>query len=196
MLRRTIDKFGLRPIELAGWRRYSAIGLGEMAQFRDRLLAEPRANQKKIEAEYKGATARYAAATRAAAEWDRKAGIAPLRAKFKRACEAEKRASNRMIRTPVTTPAGAAALIEHVRRDMELGDASWHKVALANVAKALASMSGGAHEKAPSQAVSRDCRTNVGRLLRDMTRNLEIAEAIRAVATPRSDTRAFRRVTD
>jgi hypothetical protein len=43
-------KFGLRSIELAGWRHYSAIGLGEMAQ-------EPRANQKKIEAEYKGATA-------------------------------------------------------------------------------------------------------------------------------------------
>ena len=43
-------KFGLGPIELAGWRHYSAIGLGEMAQ-------EPRANQKKIEAEYKGATA-------------------------------------------------------------------------------------------------------------------------------------------
>jgi hypothetical protein len=127
-------KFGLGPIELAGWRHYSAIGLGEMAQ-------EPRANQKKIEAEYKGATARYAAAIRAAAEWDRKAGIAPLRAKFKRACEAEKRASNRMIRTPVTTPAGAAALIEHVRMDMELGD--WRKVALANVAKALASMSRG-----------------------------------------------------
>jgi hypothetical protein len=67
--------------------------------------------------------------------------VAPLRAKFKRACEAEKRASNRMIRTPVTTPAGAAALIEHVRMDMELGD--WRKVALANVAKALASMSRG-----------------------------------------------------
>jgi hypothetical protein len=50
-------KFGLRSIELAGWRHYSAIGLGEMAQFRDRLLAEPPANQKKIEAEYKGATA-------------------------------------------------------------------------------------------------------------------------------------------
>ena len=50
-------KFGLGPIELAGWRHYSAIGLGEMAQFRDRLLAEPPANQKKIEAEYKGATA-------------------------------------------------------------------------------------------------------------------------------------------
>jgi hypothetical protein len=58
----------LRSIELAGWRHYSAIGLGEMAQ-------EPRANQKKIEAEYKGATARYAAAIRAAAEWDRKAGL-------------------------------------------------------------------------------------------------------------------------
>jgi hypothetical protein len=33
-------------------------------------------------------------------------------------------------------------------------------------------------------------------LLPDMTRNLEIAEASRAVATPHSDTRAFRRVTD
>ena len=86
-------KFGLRPIELAGGRHYSAIGLGEMAQFRDRLLAEPPANKKKIEA-----------------------------------------------------------------------------------------------------TVSAE--QMLGRLLPDMTRNLEIAEAIRAVATPHSDTRAFRRVTD
>ena len=91
-------KFGLGPIELAGWRHYSAIGLGEMAQFRDRLLAEPPATQKKIEAEYKGATV--------------------------------------------------------------------------------------------------SAEQMLGRLLPDMTRNLEIAEAIRAVATPHSDTRAFRRVTD
>jgi hypothetical protein len=51
-------------------------------------------------------------------------------------------------------------------------------------------------KKRPRKLSRETAEQMLGRLLPDRTRNLEIAEASRAVATPHSDTRAFRRVTD
>jgi hypothetical protein len=74
-------------------------------------------------------------------EWDQRAGIAPLREQYERANHAEIRLAMRMARTKPTTPAGAAALIAYVVRDLEdVALEDWHSAALKTVAVCLAQM--------------------------------------------------------
>jgi hypothetical protein len=54
--------------------------------------------------------------------------------------KAEHRALNAFSRIKPTTPAGAGALVAYIREDMKTGEAGWHEGALANVARALATM--------------------------------------------------------
>jgi hypothetical protein len=105
-------------------------------------LSQPGADPKQIEKEYLDAKAREAAAERAGAEWDQRAGIAPLREQYEHSNLAERRAAMRMARTKPTTPAGAAALVSYVRREIETlgGISEWQMPALKTVAAALVRM--------------------------------------------------------
>jgi hypothetical protein len=61
-----------------------------------------------------------------------------LREQNERAKHAERRAGMRMARTKPTTTAGAGAMVEYTRRDIDdLGQADWQMVALKAVAAAL-----------------------------------------------------------
>jgi hypothetical protein len=115
------ETHGARPWELIAWRDNEAIGEYEIDNCREELLRQPGADRKQIEKEYLDARARLAAAERAGVEWDRSAGIAPLREQYERANAAERRAAMRMARTKPATLAGAAALIAYTRRDIMEG---------------------------------------------------------------------------
>jgi hypothetical protein len=109
---------GHRPWELIAWRNYPATGGRELDDRREEFLRQPGADRKQVEKEYRDAKAREVAAERAAVEWDHRVGIAPLREQYERANAAERRAAMRMARTKPMTPAGAAALVAYIRRDI------------------------------------------------------------------------------
>jgi hypothetical protein len=132
---------GLRPLPLIAWRNFSMIGRYEIDRRLEEFLNEPGADRKQIRKEYRDAKARLAAAECAGVEWDHRAGIAPLREQDERADADERRAAMRMARTKPTTPAGAAALVAYIRRDIEVGlGPDWPIVALKTAASALARM--------------------------------------------------------
>jgi hypothetical protein len=128
---------GARPWSLIAWRNHSAIGEYGIDNCREELLRQPGADRKQVRKEYLDAKARLAAAERAGVEWDQRAGIAPLREQFERAEDAEKRAAMRMARAKPVTPAGGAALVAYMRRDIMEGAVDWQMAALKTVARAL-----------------------------------------------------------
>ena len=135
-------KHGRRPSSLIAWRSHSAIGASEIDDRREEFLRQPGADRKQVEREYRDAKHRAGAGARAGFAWDKRTGIAPLRQLYERTRRAETAAGRRMANTKPTTPAGAAALIDYVRRDIEIGEGpEWHKIALAITAAALSSMS-------------------------------------------------------
>ncbi len=67
-------------------------------------------------------------------------GIAPLRQLYERTRRVEKTAAVCMAKTKPTTLVGAAALLDYVRRNIEIGP-NWHTVALGTTAAALNRMS-------------------------------------------------------
>jgi hypothetical protein len=82
---------------------------------------------------------------RAGIEWGHRVGIAPLLEQSSRADTAKNRAVMRMARVKPTTQAGAAAMVDHARRELETpsdgyyGD--WVTTALKTAASALVRMS-------------------------------------------------------
>jgi hypothetical protein len=135
-------KHGRRPSSLIAWRSYSAISASEIDDRREEFLRQPGADRKQVEREYRYAKDRARAAARAGLEWDKRTGITPLRQLYERTRRAETAVGRRMAKTKPTTPAGAAALIDYVRRDIEIGEGpESHKIALATTAAALSSMS-------------------------------------------------------
>ena len=123
-------KHGRRPSSLIAWRSY------------EEFLRQPGADRKQVEREYRHAKDRARAAVRAGLEWDKRAGIAPLRQLYERTRRAETAAGICMAKTKPTTLAGAAALVDYVRHDIEIEEGpEWHKIALATTAAALSSLS-------------------------------------------------------
>ena len=134
---------GDRPKSWIKWRDRDTENQEGLVYWREKFLSKPDADPKQVEKEYMDAKARLAAAEFAGAEWDQRANIAPLREQYERAERAQERATMRMARTKPTTPAGAAALVSYVRRDLEDVELEgWHSTALKTVATALARMSG------------------------------------------------------
>jgi hypothetical protein len=133
---------GKRPFELIAWRSYSAIGGSEIDRAREEFLSQSGADREQIEKEYLDAKARLAAAKTACVDWDYRAGVVPLREQYERANDAWREAAMRMARTKPVTPAGAAALVDYARRDIDIGESviGWPKVALKTVVRALTSM--------------------------------------------------------
>ena len=105
------------PRFLILWRNYH-IGGSEIDAARERFLEEPGADPKTIEAEYQAAQAREIAGERAGAEWDKRTGITALRREEDLARRARRRAALRVARTKPTTPAGVAALITYILKDI------------------------------------------------------------------------------
>jgi len=135
-------KHGRRPSSLIAWRSYSAIGASEIDDRREEFLRQPGADRKQVEREYRYAKDRARAAVRAGLEWDKRAGIAPLRQLYERTRRAETAAGICMANTKPTTLAGAAVLVDYVRHDIEIEEGpEWHKIALATTAATLSSMS-------------------------------------------------------
>ncbi len=135
-------KHGRRPSALIDWRGYSEIGASEIDDRREEFLRQPGADRKQVEREYRYAKYCARAAVRAGLEWDKRTGVAPLRQRYERTRRAETAAGRRMAKTKPTTPAGAAALVNYVRHDIEIGEGpGWHKIALATTAAALNRMS-------------------------------------------------------
>jgi hypothetical protein len=120
----------------------SAIGGAEIDRAREKFLSQPGADREQIEKEYLDAKARLAAAERACVDWDYRAGVAPLREQYEHANDAWRKTVMRMARTKPVTPAGAAALIDYARRDIDIGKSviGWPTVALKTVVRALTSM--------------------------------------------------------
>jgi hypothetical protein len=75
-----------------------------------------------------------------AAAWDVRAGLATERKEVDRAIEAEHQCAERLSRTKPTTPAGVAALIQHVIDDEICAEIEWHMTALDTAVDALNSM--------------------------------------------------------
>jgi hypothetical protein len=131
-------KHGPRPFRLVAWRNYSAISGGEIDDRREWFLQEPGADKGQVELEYRDAKRRERDAVRAGKEWDKRAGIAPLRQESERANRAARDAAMRLAKMKPTTVAGAGALLDYTRRDLEDGEVEWHMVALRTVASSLA----------------------------------------------------------
>jgi hypothetical protein len=76
--------------------------------------------------------------TRPGGEWPGEAIVSPIFDQWNRADAAERKAATRMARTKPTTPAGAAALLAHARREFVAASDSiddWLPVALKTVAR-------------------------------------------------------------
>lgn len=128
---------GQRPVVLIAWRYYSAIGGREIAAARDELLGEPGADPAQIELEFKDARKRYKAIVRARDNWDRRAGLADLRKRFKEAKNALDIATRQLMKTRPTTAYGASAMIDYVEHDSKIDFERWHRPALKMAAAGL-----------------------------------------------------------
>lgn len=131
---------GFRPSRLIAWRYHSAIGGREIEAARAEFLDLPGANIARIEEEFADAKKRYRAAVRAGDDWDRRAGVTELRSRARQARKTFYLETRRLAQTQATTPAGAAAVIDFVVRDMQTGDTEWHLPALKAAAAALRNM--------------------------------------------------------
>ncbi|MER9723111.1 MULTISPECIES: hypothetical protein [unclassified Mesorhizobium] len=131
---------GFWPSRLIAWRYHSAIGGREIEAARAEFLDLPGANIARIEEEFADAKKRYRAAVRAGDDWDRRAGLTELRSRARQARKAFILETRRFAQTRATTPAGAAAMIDFVARDMQTGDTEWHLPALKAAATALRKM--------------------------------------------------------
>ena len=133
-------KYGAQPLDLIEWRNYSAIGEYGIDKAREEFLSLPGADRDKVEAEYQDAKRRFAARGYECIAWDYRTGVAFLREQYECAKIAMERAPIRMARTKQTTPAGAAALISQVRRELMTGEVGWETTALRMIAVSLAQM--------------------------------------------------------
>ena len=134
------EEHGRRPIELIHWRNYY-IGADEIENRREILLASGKIDQTVVEREYLDAKARYRTQVDAGVSWDERAGLAALREEFDSRTSAERQYAWLLARTKPATPAGAAALIQHVLDDDLSGDEDfWHMTALKTAVAALNSM--------------------------------------------------------
>jgi hypothetical protein len=132
------ETHGRRPWSLIAWRNYSAIGGAEIDDRRELFLRHG-ADPTQIEQEYQDAKRRESEAVRAGREWDKKAGIASLRQEYERSHRAVRAAARLMAKTKPTTAAGAAAMVDYARRDIEDGvGPEWPMIALKTVAASLA----------------------------------------------------------
>lgn len=131
---------GFWPSRLIAWRYHSAIGGREIEAARAEFLDLPGANIAQIEEEFADAKKRYRAAVRAGDDWDRRAGVTELRSRARQARKTFYLETRRLAQTQATTPAGAAAVIDFVVRDMQTGDTEWHLPALKAAAAALRKM--------------------------------------------------------
>lgn len=131
---------GNRPIALIAWRNYSHIGGAEIDDRREEFLRLPGISPAKIEAEYRDAKARERAARRAETAWDKRAGLSELREQLRLALQAAHQLETRLGRTKPTTPAGAAALLQHVINDDLCAEVEWHVRAIKTAIAALNSM--------------------------------------------------------
>lgn len=129
-------KHGLRPCELIIWRNYHVMET-ELRARRDEFLKLPGISPKKINAEYRDAIKRARAAKAARIAWDRKAGVATLKARLEAATVTEEKTSYRMAGMNPRTLTGALALLNQTRKDMVPGPVDWHAMALDSVALAL-----------------------------------------------------------
>jgi hypothetical protein len=136
------ETHGERPSRMILWRSRDAFSEEGIDARREEFLSQSGADREQIEKECLDAKARLAAAEIAGAEWDERAGVAPLRERYEVTCRAEDKAAMRMARTKPVTLAGAAALIGYTRRDILIGESTigWPEVALKTVAAALVRM--------------------------------------------------------
>jgi hypothetical protein len=72
---------GYRPSGLIEWRSYSAISGDEIDRAREEFIRDEVADFETIEQEYREKKREYRASLRAGREWDRKHGLASLRAR-------------------------------------------------------------------------------------------------------------------
>ena len=133
------ETHGRRPWELIHWRNY-CIGEYEIDEryewfLKGRLWEGD--DPKQVEAEYHDAKRRFREAVKAGKDWDKRAGIAPLRLEVARARRAADNAARRLAKTKPTTARGAGALVEYVVRDSLDFDIEWHKAALKIAARSL-----------------------------------------------------------
>jgi len=134
------QKHGYRPVPLIHWRNYF-IGGTEIDFRRAALLAEPGADSKKIEKEYRAAKASCEARERAGRAWDDRAGVALRREEMECAYRAARAGATHLAMLKPTTPAGTRALIAYVRADRKDYCEEWHEVAIMTAIDALAGMS-------------------------------------------------------
>lgn len=127
---------GNRPWSLIAWRKYGAIGGGEIERARAEFLAEG-LSRKLVLKEYQDAKARERKGERAERAWDRRAGITAQRRECDRASALDNRLHMTMAATKPTTPAGAAALLTYLRDDMQGGETEWHEIALDTIIATL-----------------------------------------------------------
>jgi hypothetical protein len=130
---------GRRPWSLIAWRNYSAIGGIEIDRARDEFLEDDGDDRDQIEREYADAKRREQAAERAGEEWDLRTNIAPLRKKFDDARELSNKLEEQLAQMKPTTVAGAAALLECVRNDLLIDQATpdWRLRALETLVSSL-----------------------------------------------------------
>jgi hypothetical protein len=107
-------KHGECPYRWIAWRRYSSICGQEIERARDEFLLLPEISRRAILREYRDAKARERRQIRAAQQWARRAGMVGINRECDLADAAEWKAARKVAKTKPTTPAGAAALLEHV----------------------------------------------------------------------------------
>lgn len=129
-------KHGNRPQELICWRNYHVQEI-ELDARRAEFSKLPGIDPKKIKVEYRDACKRMRRKIARGAAWDKAAGVVGLKAACDAAFGAEADASCKMANTIPHTLAGALALLNQTRKDMEPSAIGWHERALDNVALAL-----------------------------------------------------------
>jgi len=132
---------GCRPEGLVLWRD-RCIGGTEIDAARDEFIATGIAAPDVIEREYQLKKYEHRAGLRAGRDWDRKHGLASLRARHRRLIRAVFAAREDLSTVRPTTVAGATALIVYLDADIREFDDfdDWHQVPLENAAAALNSM--------------------------------------------------------
>jgi hypothetical protein len=119
-----IEEHGHRPISLVTFNNHT-IGVESLDHHRDLMLAEDRANPKKIQREYRRAKKALADLERGGPEWDERAGIAELRADCETACQSEQDAFLALLTGKPTTGAGIAALLRYLHGWNEDTGTAW-----------------------------------------------------------------------
>lgn len=127
------------PNGLIEWRNHDIDAYG-IKQLRKQLLREGRISRKKIEAEFKNATARRRQALRDQRNWYKRHGLTELKTEAARLSKEYDAAWDALAEIRPTTTAGAAALIAHVRAQMELVDDGMLSAIMANAVRALTAM--------------------------------------------------------